>query len=154
MHRFRRTSLLVVCAGLAALVAQPVPSPEPKDADTAELTRLERVWNDAHLSGNGAALEALWADDVEVAIPRMPVLYKAELVSFARSGRMKFIRYETSDLHIRTYGSSAVVTGRLQRKRAMGDREVDDDWRFTKVYVRNSGGWRLVAFHASEAAAP
>jgi len=29
---------------------------------------------------------------------------------------------------------------------------MDDDWRFTRIYVHNSGGWRVVAFHASEAA--
>jgi len=25
----------------------------------------------------------------------------------------------------------------------------DDDWRFTKVYVRRDGRWQVVSFHAS-----
>lgn len=65
---------------------------------------------------------------------------------------MRFERYETSDLRIRVYGDAAVVTGRLQRRRSTGGTVVDDDWRFTKVYVRREGQWRVVAFHASEAA--
>jgi len=64
---------------------------------------------------------------------------------------MKFVRYRTSDLRVRVYDNAAVVTGRLQRTRSMNGQEISDDWRFTKVYVRESQ-WRVVAFHASESA--
>lgn len=79
---------------------------------------------------------------------------KAEALSFARSGRMKFLHYTTSNIRIRVYGDAAVVTGRLQRTRVLNGQEISDDWRFTKVYVRESPGWRVVSFHASEAAQP
>ena len=124
------------------------------DSDVRELERLEIVWNQAHEQGDAAALEALWADDVEIAVPRMAVMSKAQAVSFARSGRMKFLRYTTSEIRVRLYGGAAIVTGRLERTRAMNGREVSDDWRFTKVYIRESEKWRVVAFHASEAAQP
>jgi uncharacterized protein DUF4440 len=87
-------------------------------------------------------------------VPKMPVMTKAEALAFARSGRMKFQRYETTGLRIRVYGDSAVVTGRLRRTRTLNGKVVDDDWRYTKVYVRSKGEWRVVAFHASEAAPP
>jgi hypothetical protein len=67
---------------------------------------------------------------------------------------MKFLHYETSDTHIRLYGDAAVVTGRLQRTRVMNGQEVSDDWRFTKTYARQAGHWKVVSFHASEAAQP
>jgi hypothetical protein len=85
-------------------------------------------------------------------VPRMPVLTKADAVKFAPSGHMKFLRYQTSDLRIRLFENVAVVTGRLQRTHSMNGQEVSDDWRFTKVYVRSAQGWRVVTFHASEAA--
>jgi len=155
MHPKQLVVALVLLVGGFAAAQKVPPSRGPSEAaDHEELARLEKVWNQAHLRGDAEALERLWADDLEVAVPQMPVWNKAELVAFVRSGRMKFSRYETSDLHIRTYGSTAVVTGRLQRKRAIGDREVDDDWRFTKVYVRARDGWRVVSFHAAEAAKP
>ncbi|PYU47742.1 MAG: hypothetical protein DMG54_00230 [Acidobacteria bacterium] len=124
------------------------------DADVKELERLEIVWNDAHERGDSNALEALWAEDLEVAVPKMPVMTKAEVLGFARSGRMKFLHYATSDVHVRVYGNAAVVTGRLQRTRTLNGNEISDDWRFTKTYVRETGKWRVVAFHASEAAKP
>lgn len=55
---------------------------------------------------------------------------------------------------MRIYDNAAVVTGRLQRTRTVNGQEIEDNWRFTKVYVKRSGQWRVVAFHASEAAQP
>jgi hypothetical protein len=130
-------------------------SQEQRDTpDARELVRLESVWNEAHEKGDATVLEKLWADDLEVTVPRMPVMSKSEVLGFARSGRMKFQRYQTFDLKVRVYGDAAVVSGRLQRTRTLGDKMVNDDWRFTKFYVRREGRWQVVAFHASEAAQP
>ena len=147
-----RFALLALCSAFAA--SPQISAQSSREADARELERLETVWNSAHVRGDADALEALWADDLEVAVPRMPVMTKTEAVSFARSGHMKFLRYQTSELRVRVYEDAAVVTGRLQRTRTRNGQEVSDDWRFTKVYIRRAGKWRVVAFHASEAAQP
>jgi len=116
----------------------------------AEFTRLEDIWNAAHRNADSEALAALWADDLEVVVPRMPSMSKAEALAFARTGRMRFERYETSQIKVRTYGDTAVVTGRLQRTRTVAGKQTADDWRFTKVYARQNGAWRVVSFHASD----
>ena len=82
----------------------------------------------------------------------MRVLSKADAVGMFTSGRMKFDRYETSETTFRVYDSTAVVTGRLRRARAIGGATVEDDWRFTKVYLRRAGRWQVVSFHASNTA--
>jgi ketosteroid isomerase-like protein len=135
--------------GTATIAAQ-----STHDADVRELERLETVWNEAHEHGDADALERLWADDMEVAVPKMPVLTKADALKFARSGHMKFLSYRTSDIRVRVYDNAAVATGRLQRTRSLNGQEMSDDWRFTKTYVREAQQWRVVAFHASEAAQP
>jgi len=140
-------ALVVLMIGLQS-------QPQPDTSEVKELMRLESVWNEAHEKGDASVLEKLWADDLEVTVPRMPVMSKSEVLGFARSGRMKFQRYQTSDLKVRVYGDAAVVSGRLQRTRTLGDKMVNDDWRFTKFYVRREGRWQVVAFHASEAAQP
>jgi ketosteroid isomerase-like protein len=96
------------------------------------------------------ALDGLWATDLEVDVPGMAPMTKAEALAFARTGRMRFERYETSQIKVRTCGDTAVVTGRLQRTGTIGDRQRADDWRFTKVYTRQASTWRVVSFHASE----
>ncbi len=150
-------NFLWICAVWAFVLTGLTPStqepPHPThDADIRELERLETVWNEAHQRGDADALEALWADDLEVAVPRMPLMTKGAALSFARSGQMKFLRYQTSEIRVRVYENAAIVTGRLQRTRSMNGHEISDNWQFTKVYVRQSHKWRVVSFHASEAA--
>jgi len=149
-------SVASVALFLIAAFAQPARSVSqtPSDSDGRELTHLEDVWNQAHVAGDAEALDHLWADDLEVAVPHMAVMTKPEALGFARSGRMKFLRYETSDLHIRLYGDAAVITGRLIRTRTLNGNKVSDDWLFTKVYIRQAHQWRIVSFHASDSPAP
>jgi uncharacterized protein (TIGR02246 family) len=142
----RLLTTLSTCVGLLVATLAITQS----TADERELARLEAVWNDAHRSGDADVLAALWADDLVVTVPAMPAMGREELLAFVRSGRMRFSRYETSEVRIRTYGEAAVVSGRLRRTRTLGGVEVDDDWRFTKVYVRRDGVWQVVAWHASE----
>jgi enterochelin esterase-like enzyme len=123
--------------------------PAAPDPAIAELLQLETPWNDAHLRGDPAALAALWADSFSVTVPAMPTMTKEEALAVFKTGRMTFDRYETSDLKVRLYGSSAIVSGRLKRTRTVDGRAVDDDWQFTKVYVRPQGKWQVAAFHAS-----
>jgi ketosteroid isomerase-like protein len=133
----------------AAAQAQAPPAATP-DQDLARFTQLESQWNKAHLQGDAEALDRLWADELRVFVPKMTPLAKPEALSFFRSGRMKFSRYETSELGVRVYGDTAVVSGRVRRSRERGGQMVEDDWRFTKVYVRKAGDWRVVTYHASE----
>ena len=134
-----------------ALVQAPVGN-APTDADATTLARLEADWNAAHVHGDAAALEQLFADDLVVVVPGMRVMAKADAVEMFTSGRMKFERYETSETKFRVYDATAIVTGRLRRTRVIAGATVDDDWRFTKVYLRRGGRWQVVSFHASNTA--
>ena len=66
----------------------------------------------------------------------MPLMSKKDPLGIRRSGRMKFDKCETSDVRVRLYGNAAVVSGRLQRSRRLGARTAEDNWFFTKMYVR------------------
>jgi ketosteroid isomerase-like protein len=136
---------------IAVVVLQGVAAAS-RDVDLKELYRLEAVWNDAHVKGDADALDALWANDLIVTVAAMPIMNKADALAMVRSNRMPFAKYETSELNVRQFENSALVTGRLVRERAMNGRTIADNWRFTKVYVRSDGRWRVVAWHASPAA--
>ena len=125
------------------------------DGDQAktELLALEKTWNEAHLRGDADALERLWAEDLVVTVPHMPSMSRDDALSIWRSGRMRFDRYETSDVDVALHGESAIVTGRLVRSRTRDGKAVIDDYRFTKTYMRTATGWKVVTFHASESPA-
>jgi ketosteroid isomerase-like protein len=138
-------TLLVVAF---ALVQAPAAQTSPT-ADETTLRQLEAAWNAAHVRGDAAELDRLFAEDVVVQVPAMRVLNKADAVGMFKTGRMKFERYETSETTFRVYGDTAIVTGRLRRRRTVAGALTDDDWRFTKVYLRRAGRWQVVSFHAS-----
>ena len=121
-----------------------------ESATGQQLRRLEHVWNVAHIEGDVKALSTLWSEDIVILVPRMPPLRKADVVAMWRSQPTKFSVYETSDITIREFGRTAIVTGRLRRTREFGGRAASEDWQFTKVYVRSHSTWRVVTFHASE----
>jgi ketosteroid isomerase-like protein len=131
-------------------VLQTTPGAEVKrDDDQKELDRLEAEWNAAHIRGDAAVLERIFADDLVVVVPGMRVMTKADSLGMFASRRMKFDRYQTSETTFRTYDETAIVTGRLRRTRVIAGAMADDDWRFTKVYLRRAGRWQMVSFHAS-----
>lgn len=134
---------------VAVALSQAPLSGTQRDADKAALERLEGDWNAAHVRGDADALERLLADDVVIVVPGMRVITKADAVGMFTSGRMKFERFETSETKFRVYDATAIVTGRLRRTRAPADAKVEDDWRFTKVYLRRVGRWQVVSFQAS-----
>jgi ketosteroid isomerase-like protein len=138
------TAVLVVMLAQAAAPGSSAPA-----ADIAEISRLEKVWNESHVRGDSEALDRLWSEDFVVTVPGMRVFTKPDVIGVWRSGRMKFQRYDTSNIRILVYDNAAVVTGRVQRSREVGGRVADDDWNFTKTYVRRNGRWQVAAFHAS-----
>ena len=142
------TLALYLLAGLQPPATTPTPDARPA---AVELLRLEGVWNEAHLRNDSGALDRLWAVDLVVIVPRMSPMSKSDALASVRSGRFTFEVYATSETNVRLYGEAAIVTGRLQRRRRLGDRVTDDDWRFTKTYLRRAGQWRVVSFHASDA---
>ena len=146
MNLCLKTSILL-CIGAAAFIS--VDAKDSPAADIKELTRLEQVWNEAHLKGDAEALKKLWAEDLFVTVPDMPVMNKEESLAIWKAGKMKFDIYKTSDVRIKVYGNSAVVTGQLVRIRDRNSEKFEDDWRFTKVYVRRDGRWQVVAWHGS-----
>jgi ketosteroid isomerase-like protein len=142
------TLYLTISAATISLAQAPARR-QRESVDVAELRRLEKVWNGAQLSADADALDRLWADDLVVTVPNMPLMDKSESLQFVRSGTLKFQTYKTSDLRIRIYRDAAVVTGQLERTRSGNRGEFEDDWRFTKVYVRRAGRWQVVAWHGS-----
>ena len=142
--------MLLAVLLVAVSVIQTSPGAGAKnDGEQKELERLEAEWNAAHVNGDAAALERIFAEDLVVVVPGMRVMTKADSLGMFTSGRMKFERYETSETKLRTYTDTAIVTGRLRRTRVIAGATADDDWRFTKVYVRRDGRWLVVSFHAS-----
>lgn len=141
-------------AALAALPAgvqaQSRASENPKlTTAKQEVLELESRWNIAHVYADTTTLFRLWGDDIIVIVPEMRPFTKDDLKAFWRSGRSNITRYETSDVTVRGYDETAVVEGRLTREESFSGRVNTNEWRFTKIYVKRDGDWKVVSYHAS-----
>lgn len=143
--------MMWLAVSIALVLWQASPS-QPSQADLATFERLETDWNTAHVRGDADSLGRVFADDLMVVVPGMRIMTKADSLGMFTAGRMKFDRYESSETQVRVYDATAIVTGRIRRTRTVAGKSMDDDWRFTKVYLRRSDGWQVVSFHASNTA--
>jgi ketosteroid isomerase-like protein len=110
---------------------------------------LEEERNQAILHGDAAALERMTSDDYTFVTLRGEMLTKAAIVQNFRSGAAKYQSREISDLNIRVYGDSAVVTGRAVQKGAENGKDYSGDYWFTRVYVNQGGRWITVALQTT-----
>ena len=117
---------------------------DPAQAVCAVETRLTAALrqNDAERLG------AIYADDFQLINYRGTRIAKPGVLAALRAGTLRFDSLTTSDLDVRIYGAAAVVTGRqsqIAREPGRGDATHPADVRFSHVYVRTRGHWRLVS---------
>ena len=81
--------------------------------------------------------------------PSGTVRAKPQVLSDFTSGDLKFQSITTDDVQVRVYGNTAVETGRSTMIGQDKGKVVPRDNRFTRVWVKQQGRWRLVANHYS-----
>ena len=100
--------------------------------------------NDALLKGDAAAWGKLAADDSTSIGADGKVLSKAELLDGFRTGKVKYESIDTSDIKIRVYGDTAVLTDTSSIKARRGDLDMSGQYRNVRVFVKRSGKWQQV----------
>jgi uncharacterized protein (TIGR02246 family) len=103
----------------------------------------------AQIHADAAALDRIYADDFIGIGPSGTVRTKAQVISDFTSGNLKFQSITTDDVQVRVYGDTAVETGRSTMNGQDKGKAVPRDNRFTRVWVKQQGRWRLVANHYS-----
>jgi ketosteroid isomerase-like protein len=140
---------LVVHAGYASTTAQTgVPSTIQASTE-AEIKNLEEARNQAVLHGDVAALDHMTSDDYTFITLRGELRTKSDILPGFRSGSFHYESRQISDLKVRLYGNTAVVTGRSIQKGMENGKDYSGDYRFTRVYVKQNGRWLTVALQTT-----
>lgn len=110
-----------------------------------ELIELERIKDGAYRRGDKDTLDRIYADDyVAVAALGNFTTKKEVLGIFVRPDIYE--AYESDEIKVRVFGDSAAVTGRLKFRYYKGITPANkDQFRYTNIYVRQQGRWRIVA---------
>lgn len=136
--------------GAAALPALSAPA---GDEPESELLKLESQIAQAVVRRDVAFVQRVWGDDFFYTGVRGETKTKKDIVAELESGELRFERLQFDDQRVRMYGETAVVTGRATTKGRGPQGEISGQFRYTRVYVRRSGQWQLVAFQGTPIAA-
>ena len=150
MKRYMQIApVLITLASLAIMQKNRASSVFNDAGATADILELEKQRNQAILSGDAAALERMTSDDYTFITLRGEMRTKAEIVQGFKTGSFHYESRQVSDLKVRVYGTSAVVTGRSIQKGSENGKDYSGDYRFTRVYVKQDGRWQTVALQTT-----
>jgi ketosteroid isomerase-like protein len=114
-----------------------------------EIEGLELDWRQAQLSNNVSEVDRLLADDYLGISANGTLETKADELARRRSGELHITQLDLSDIKVRIYGDTAVVTSKADLVGRNGDHDISGRFRYTRVYSNRMGQWRIVSFEAS-----
>ena len=113
------------------------------------IRKLDNERIQAQIHADAAALDRIYADDFIGVGPSGTVRTKPQVIADFTSGTLKFQSITTDDVQVRIYGNAAVETGLSTMIGQDKGNVVPQDTRFTRVWIKQQGRWRLVANHYS-----
>jgi ketosteroid isomerase-like protein len=122
-------------------------SHEPSVEETIKKVDNERI--QAQIHADATALDRIYAADFIGVGPSGTVRTKPQVILDFTSGNLKFQSITTDQVQVRVYGDTAVETGLSTMIGQDKGKTVPRDTRFTRVWVKQQGHWRLVANHYS-----
>lgn len=137
----------------ALLSAQLTPAQKRDRAITAEmeteaqeLVVLEKETAHAMALNNSSFFQRVYNDDFVGTAPTGERQDRAALVAFIQNSDAKYTSFIASDIHVRIYGPTAVVTCTWSARGVQNGRNFARQYRVIHVYLNNNvGGWKVVA---------
>jgi ketosteroid isomerase-like protein len=149
--------VLLFCA-LASLPAFPaqraalqrVPGADSGDQETIrQIVDMERQAKEASLRRDSNFSLRTLADDYVAITPLGQVTTKDETITARRSGQLRYEAMNVTDMVVRVYGDTAVVTARADVKGHQLGEDFSGPYRYTRVWVRRNGQWQTVSYQAT-----
>jgi len=144
-------SLLVPAAPAVCALTTP-PGFLPKRESRAvhkQIENLEMEWRQAQVDNNVAVIDHLLADDYVGISANGTIETKSQTIAQRKAGTIRIKALDLDDLKVRLYGDTAVVTSTAELQGVNGQSDISGKYRYTRVYNRRLGQWKIVSFEAS-----
>ena len=116
-----------------------------------DILDLEERIRQAQLNADVTALDELISEDLLFTGPNGELGTKSADLAAHRSGAIRFLEHHPEDLRVRRVGEDVVVSAlRARLAVEVEGRIVRGTYRYTRVWAREGGRWRVVAGHVSE----
>ncbi len=114
-----------------------------------EVIEVERQAKEASLRRDPEFPQKMLAEDYVAISPLGQVTTKKEAISARKSGQLRYDNIDISDMVVRLYGDTAIVTARADVKGHQLGEDFSGPYRYTRVWVRHSGHWQAVSYQAT-----
>jgi ketosteroid isomerase-like protein len=129
---------------MSTIETRELPDPVPV------LLEIERRLAQAWVEADRSFIDALLAPDWRVTDPSGRILTKQQVLDETfSSGDRRIDSMAVDDLHVRSLGSTAVVTGRTRATGTYRGQSASVVLRFTDVFHFRDGRWMVVASHGT-----
>jgi hypothetical protein len=122
---------------------------DQKSSVEQAIRQLDNERIQAQIHADAVALDRIYAVDFIGVGPSGTVRTKPQVISDFTSGDLKFQSITTDEVQVRIYENTVVETGLSTMVGQDKGKTVPRDTRFTRVWVKQQGHWRLVANHYS-----
>jgi ketosteroid isomerase-like protein len=115
-----------------------------------QIYRLEKLWREAIVKGDTAALSSLLDDEYMAITPFGTLQNKQQTLDTLGSGRWRISSLNPIETKVRFYGTTALVTSLVEVQGTSPDGDISGNYRYTRVYARDPrGDWKIVHFEAT-----
>jgi ketosteroid isomerase-like protein len=115
------------------------------DDVSKELQAAEKKWAAGAMKQDVTFMQSLVTDDYTMTNPVGQVVPGKVLLDKIKDSSFKVESLDYSDMKVRVYGDTAVVTGHLVCKGTWEGNDVGGDYAFTDTFSKIDGHWREVA---------
>ena len=117
-----------------------------------EVRGVVDAWAAAIKNRDAAALGKILSDDLIVTAFDATTRGKAEeLKVVAPNSQVETISVENEDIRVKIYGKTAVVTALVKMQFSVSGKPAQTAFRYTAVFVKQSGRWQIVALQTARA---
>jgi ketosteroid isomerase-like protein len=109
-----------------------------------ELVKLENEFARAVANNDAGALDGILAEDWIIVDPDGSIIDKARFLEVIKSGTLSHESMESTDLRVRLYGNTAVVTGLTTTKGKFMGQGFASCERATDIFVKQADRWQCV----------
>jgi ketosteroid isomerase-like protein len=103
----------------------------------------------ATVAADTSALSALTTEDMTYTHSSAKVDTRADFLESLESGRVRYVSIAPEERRVRHYGDAAVVSGTCHVEVDVSGQRVALRLRFTELYVRRGGEWKMALWHST-----
>lgn len=133
----------IIAASAMLLLSSAAPLVAQRDKEKA-VREVLRQMIDADLKDDAAELDRTLAPDYVIVRDNGVVRSRTETLEGIKSGATKFTGFDLSDVQVRFYGDTAVVTFHADIRGSRAGKDMSGQFREVRVFVSRGGKWQAV----------